>query len=339
MDNTIKTIKESIKKFNLNLEDKIVCTEAATGNYVVTPIIAALAGAKVWAITKNSKYGSIEEVKSQTYTLANKLDVLNKIKIITSYDELEMDKIDILTNTGFNRPINKKVVDKLSSNCVIPLMWEPWEWRKEELDLKACYEKGIKVYGTNESDPRLKTMDYIGYIVLYFLLKNKLSPFSANVLVIGCEKFVMPIVYRLEKNDYEFCKIIDYKENINNVSDYNAIVIADNLSDRLIIGKDINAFIQLKDLSKEALLIHIAGNINLYGENVKCEPKEPKVFPYMSFTTDFIDNQAVIDLHTAGFKVAEGMLKANQLGLKGTGYKNFMENNYAALSFENKKYW
>jgi hypothetical protein len=336
----IKKIKKSISKFNLDLEDKIVLTEAATGNYVITPIIAALAGAKkVYALTKDSKYGSVKEVCKQTNDLAKRLNVNDKIKIVLSNNEVPLDKIDILTNTGFNRPINKELIEKLSSKCVIPLMWEPWEFREDELDLEACHKNGIKVYGTNESDTRLKTMDYIGYIALYILLKNKRSPFSSKILVIGCEKFVMPIVYRLEKNDYDFCKIINYKESINNVSDFNTIIIADNLSDRLIIGKDINAFIQLKDISKETLLINIAGNINCDGENVKCEPKKPKDFPYMSFTTDFIDSLAVIDLHTASLKVAEGMLKTNRMNLNPMKYRNYMELNYPALAFNEKKYW
>ena len=59
----------------------------------------------------------------------------------------------------------------------------------------------------------------------------------------------------------------------------------------------------------------------------------------MSFTTDYIDNRAVIDLHTAGLKVVEGMLKANELALDSEDYKIFMEDNYPALSFNEKKYW
>lgn len=48
----ITKIKRSVDKFKLNLKDKIVLTEAATGNFVVTQVIAALAGAKVYAYTK-----------------------------------------------------------------------------------------------------------------------------------------------------------------------------------------------------------------------------------------------------------------------------------------------
>ena len=335
----IKKIFDAINKFNLNLKNKTVLTEAATGNFVVTPIIAALAGAKVFALTKESKNGTIEEVKKQTYSLAKRVNTVSKIQITTNLDKIDLNKIDILTNLGFLRPINKSIISKLSPKCVIPLMWEPWEYRKDELDLDACYEKGIKVYGTNESDPRLKTMDYIGYIVLYFLLKNKLSPFSANVLVIGYKKFVEPIVYCLNQNNYSYKKITNYNRKVENINEFDVIVIAENKSPKLIIGKDKNSYIELNLLSNETLLIHIAGNVELKGKNISCEPKEPQKFPYMSVTTDFIDSQAVIDLHTAGLKVAEGMLEANRLNLSQKEYKNYMESNYPALAFQNKKYW
>ena len=72
-------ILQAIDKFNLNLNGKVVLTEAATGNYVVTPVIAAKAGAKVYAFTKNSKYGTVEDVKSQTLSLAEELHVEQKL--------------------------------------------------------------------------------------------------------------------------------------------------------------------------------------------------------------------------------------------------------------------
>lgn len=335
----IYKIHNAINKFNLELKGKNVLTEAATGNFVVTPIIAALAGANVYAYTKNSKYGTISEVKKQTYDLGSQLNINDMIQIITDIYEIDLKKIDILTNTGFLRPIKRSIIEKLSPKCVIPLMWESWEYRKDELDLDACYEKGIKVYGTNESDSRLKTMDYIGYIVLYFLLKNKLSPFSANVLVIGCKKFVEPIVNCLNQNNYSYKKITNYDRKVENLNEFNVIIIAENKSPKIIIGKYKNSYIELNSLSDVKLIIHIAGNIDIKGKNIKCEPKEPKKFPYMSFTTDYIDNQAVIDLHTAGLKVAEGMLEANRLNLPKKEYKNFMESNYPALAFNNAEFF
>lgn len=332
-------IKKSLNKFNLSLKDKVVLTEAATGNYVVTPVIAALADAKtVYAYSKQSKYGSVEEVKEQIHILAQKAGVEEAIKVIESLDEINLKEIDILTNTGFLRPINKELLSKLSSKCVIPLMWEPWEYRSEELDLEACSQYGVKVYGTNERDERLRTREYIGLTVLYFLLDNKLSPFSSRILLIGCERFVHPTEKILNQNHYETFGVTDYSHQMNELKDFEAIVVLEHERDTLIIG-DESAFINREKIDENKLVLHICGNVSLSNAKFKYIPRAPRPFGYMSFTTDFIDSQAVIDLHTAGLKVGEGMLKANGLGLKGSEYKLFMEKNYPALAFESNKFW
>lgn len=332
----IEKIKKSIKKFNLDLTNKSVLTEAASGNYVVTPIIAALAGAKVIAVTKASKYGTIEEIKEQTYSLAKEFNIEKMIKIVENKEEIDFKEFDIVTNTGFVRPINKKIIDKLSSNCVIPLMWEPWEFRKEDLDLDACSKKGIKVYGTNESDSRLQTMKYIGFCVLDFLLKNKMTSFSTKLLILGNKLFAQPIIDVVDKLNYEFTYINKYNEKID-VSTYQAIIFVENEINTELLGVD--GYILKTDINPNHYLIHICGNVDFNNLDCKVNTKSPANFGYMSFTTDYIDNQAVIDLHTAGLKVAEGMLKANKLNLIKDKYKVFMENNYPALAFVNEKYW
>ena len=64
-------MKESIHTCSLDLKGAVVLTEAATGAYVVTPIIAALAGAEqVFAITKSSRYGSFEKAVNYTMQIA-----------------------------------------------------------------------------------------------------------------------------------------------------------------------------------------------------------------------------------------------------------------------------
>ena len=66
----IKKILKSIKKFKLSLKNKNILTEAANGNYVVTPIIAALAGAKVTALAKNTRYGKTTDAKNQIFKIS-----------------------------------------------------------------------------------------------------------------------------------------------------------------------------------------------------------------------------------------------------------------------------
>ncbi len=328
---------ESLEKFNLNLKGKIVLTEAATGNYVVTAIIAALAGACVYAFTKDSAHGSIKEVKRQTYGLAQKMNVRKRISIIESLSEINLKDIDVVTNTGFLRPVNQEFISQLSSQCVIPLMWEPWEYRKQDLDLEACCQRGIKVYGTNEDDGRLKTKEYIGFVVLYHLLKEKISPFGSNVLLIGCERFVKPVAHILRKNKYETVSATEYPLTVD-VREFDAIVILEHERELLIVG-DKKVIIDKNVIDKNTLVLHICGNVCFDNAQFKYIPEEPKPFGHMSFTTDYIDDRAVIDLHTAGFKVAEGMLCANELELTGLEYKLFVEKNYPALAFEDQKFW
>lgn len=333
----VNKITNSIKKFELDLTGKVVLTEAASGNYVVTSIIAALAGAKVVAITNESKFATIDEVKLQTYNLAKKFQIENNIIIVTDKTSINYSDIDIVTNTGFVRPIDKKMINKLSKKCVVTLMWEPWEYRESELDLAYCNKKGIKIYGTNESDMRLETMKYIGFSVLSFLLGNKMTPFSSKVLILGNKHFAVPILDILKVNTYDVDYINNYSSKIN-ISCYQAIVIAEHENDKLIIGND-NSFIKKTDLNKNQFIIHICGNVDFKDITCKVNTKSPASFGYMSYTTDFIDNQAVIDLHTASLKVGEGMLIANKKQLNKKSYKDFMETNYPALAFDNKRYW
>lgn len=332
-------ILRSIAKLSLDLSGSRVLTEAATGNYAVTPVIAAAAGADVTAFTRDSPYGSIADVEQQTEMLAESLNLPKaKLKIATDISTVDLRVFDIVTNCGFVRPINREFISKLSSSCVIPLMYEPWEVRDEDIDLEACAEKGIKVYGTSEADSRLRIMEYIGYTVLHFLLARKLSPFSANVLTIGCPQFASSIGTVLERNNYKYRSVTSYDEQIN-VSEFNAVVVAEFADDRLLVGPGRSAYINLSEIRPDAYLIHIAGNVDLTNAAFAYTPVEPRPFRYMSYTADFIDSQAVVDLHAAGLKVGEGMLKANQLGLCGGEYKQFMEDKYPALAFENERYW
>ncbi|HZI54747.1 MAG TPA: hypothetical protein VFD56_13620, partial [Chitinophagaceae bacterium] len=62
-------IDDAVNRLNLDLSGKVVLTEAATGAYIVTPVIAALAGAEVYAFTKDTRYGTVADVKKQTKEL------------------------------------------------------------------------------------------------------------------------------------------------------------------------------------------------------------------------------------------------------------------------------
>lgn|GEM_PF-5393232 len=75
-------MRHSIRVFSLDLGKFIVLTEAASGFYALTPLIAALAGAKaVLALTRDSRYGSAAEVKQ--YTMIMRRIQMCRVKFLT----------------------------------------------------------------------------------------------------------------------------------------------------------------------------------------------------------------------------------------------------------------
>ena len=60
----IDKLYRQVRALELDLRGKTVLTEAASGAYIVTPILAAIAGAKVFAFSKTTRYGKVEEIFS-----------------------------------------------------------------------------------------------------------------------------------------------------------------------------------------------------------------------------------------------------------------------------------
>src|SRR4051812_47756350 len=72
----------SVADMRINLDGAVVVTEAATGAYAVTPVIAAMAGAShVYAFTRSTRHGSVAEVVRQTRALAIEAGVMERIEV------------------------------------------------------------------------------------------------------------------------------------------------------------------------------------------------------------------------------------------------------------------
>ncbi len=335
-----KRIKKSIEKFELDLNGRCVLTEAATGLYSLTSVMAAVSGADVIAIAKNTEYGSIEDIKNTIHSLLQSFpECEGRIKIIESKFEINA-RLDVVTNSGFVRPIDNHILRHMDDMSVISLMYEPWEFRESDVDLMGAKSIGVKIYGTNEHDDRLRTMEYIGFIVLNQLLMKKITPFSdKKIAVLGSGLFVQPILELLIHNNYHAVGISVFDVPVD-VDDFDIFVLAEMTRRDLLVGR--GAVIDRERLEKKHLIIHLCGAVDVAAaaedREFECIPVQPAPFGYMSFRTDFIDPQALIDLQAGGLAVAMGMLKANELGLTGCAYKSYMESNYPALSFTQEKY-
>lgn len=167
----IGKIQEAIDRLELDLSGKTVLTEAATGAYTVTPVIAAMAGARVFAFTKNTRYGSVDEVRSQTLSLLNQSGKNNpELEVIDRLPEDVIACADVITNSGHLRPLDESKLRHISTHAVIPLMYEAWEWRDADLDLEFCKKHNIKVGATNERHPGVDVFNYLGDMAIKLIL-------------------------------------------------------------------------------------------------------------------------------------------------------------------------
>jgi hypothetical protein len=339
MNSVNQKIHAAVERLQLDLSGKTVLTEAATGAYVVTPVLAALAGARVFAYTQNTRYGSVEEVRKLT------MDQLQSAGIdssrVTVVDEISPEIIasaDIITNSGHLRPLNESKLQHAKSGAVIPLMYEAWEWRNADVDIEQVRNKNLKLGATNERHPDVDVFNYLGDMALKMIFDAGLCPYR-NSFVLMCNNDFGPHIAQVLSKVCESLAVCDRKEHrsryehlqIDWIGDFpdfevptkyrnaEAIVftaypftdtwIGDTPSP-ILIDKLIQSF-------EHPTILRYAGHI----DEVKCSdrlaffPPEVKA-GHMGILPSAIGFDPIIRLQSGGLKAAELMMK-NELNYNG----------------------
>lgn len=325
-------IEEAINRLDLDLSGKIVLTEAATGAYVVTSVIATLAGAEVYAFTKNTSFGNVNEVKRETFDLLRQFNVAeNRLTIVEELTPEIISKANIITNCGHLRPINQEKLKYAKMDVVISLMYEAWELRDSDLDIKFCRQRDIKVGAVNERHPDVDVFNYLGDMVLRMILDSGLCPFNNNFILI-CNNDFGPYIASVLSKVCRGLAISDKRENrekyndirIDWIGEFPDFIVPENYknSDAVIftaypfndiwIGNN-NEPISIKKLITEInnpYILRFAGDIDeesCYG-NLNYYPKH--VIPgHMGILPSAIGFDPIIRLQAGGLKVGEMLLR------------------------------
>jgi hypothetical protein len=192
----LRLMRGAVRELDLDLTGRVVVTEAATGAYGVTPVIAGLAGArKVCAVARDSRFGTAEEGLSNTTELAATAGVGDRIDVIFSKEAAPLGDADIVTNSGHLRPLDASTVDRMKPGAAIPLMYEAWELRPEDVDLRACLRRGVSVAGTNERHSAVEVFRYLGLMAVKLLTGAGVAVCSSRVLLL-CDNPFRPYLER-----------------------------------------------------------------------------------------------------------------------------------------------
>jgi hypothetical protein len=312
----IRLIESAIADLALDLRDMTVLTEAASGPFAVTPVIAALAGAaRVIAVGRDSSWGKFEQTANHISQLAATVGCASSIDLCNQPAINYASQANIVTNLGFVRPIDADFVALLPTDSAVALMWEPWEFRPNEVDITACRSRNIPVLGTNEGHSRLLIFNYLSSVVIKLLLEQDIEVQRCRIILISSAPFGPSIeaglnaagasVVRLDP-----CLTSNWTGAVPPLDEIDAIVVAEHNSKQVIIG---HGGIPPMLLSNSGtLLIHLCGvldDIALDIHGITKYPMRKVASGFMTVTTDYAGPRPVIDLHAAGLAVAAQLVR------------------------------
>jgi hypothetical protein len=325
--NVIRSIEERISLTKLDLSGLSVLTEAATGAYAVTPVIAAMAGAReVVAYTKDSRFGKIEDVMNDTNRLTAAVGRRLPVDIVSKISTQEYSRFDIITNSGHLRPIKREHIMSMKPTAVIPLMYESWELRKSDIDLLSCRERGIRIAGTNEHNSVLDVFEFLGPLVVRALQNAFVPLVGCGIAIISNNAFGLPVARHLSGNQARvFC--IGPEEVFTGIED--ALVCGD--LPQAALPRNIDACVVASTPSSSrrqtyeegavtkfiagmcpTTCVHLWGDIDydtLLRSGIVMVPSEPAPAGHQGLVMSGVGPEPVIRLIVGGLKVAEVLAK------------------------------
>lgn len=189
----VRLMHLAIERCQLDLSQTTVLTEAASGAYVVTPVLAAMAGADVYGLAATTAYATADDLAALTSGLARLAGVANRIQLVRQKSPGVVGAADIVTNSGQVRPIDAAMVARLKPSAVIALMYESWEYRRSDVDLDACRSRGIPVAGTNERHPAVDVFSFLGPMAMKQLHDAGIAVYGSRIVVL-CDNAFAPFI-------------------------------------------------------------------------------------------------------------------------------------------------
>lgn len=329
---TRRTVDKLIHHFHLDLRGLTVYTEAASGHYLYTPLLAACAGARVIAFTRDSSWGSASTNRDHTLQVASNWGLTKALRVVVCKDEQDVGEADIVTNSGLLRPINAQMVSWMKQTAVVPLMWEPWEFRASDLDLKACRQRGVAVIGTNEHEPPCDMRPYSGLFALKMLFDMGVEAHGCKLLLLGAQPTLGGQIARMfslwgldvvhfgtpgDCADHGYDELTSYWRDHGNTVD--AVIVAEHHDPVLLIGT--GGLIEPTDMFRGNPAVQvgvIAGHVDqasLAAAHVATFPPVIQSFGYMSYQAGVLGPRPVLELYAAGLKVGQIAARARLAGL------------------------
>jgi hypothetical protein len=305
----VNLMQGAIRRMQLDLAGRAVVTEAATGAYAVTPVLAALAGAReIHAVAGDSRFGTAGDAIAYTHELASAAGVEHRIAFVTSDEDAELGVADIVTNSGHLRPLDADTVGQMKPGAAIPLMYEAWELREGEVDLEACRERRIRVAGTNERHPAVDVFSFLGVMAVKLLTDAGIAVYTSRLLLLCDNPFRRFIAQGLTNAGAE----VEVREQLAGGirPGCDAVVVARRPSHTPALN--VTDAELLAEHAPGTLVAQYWGDIDREALEACGVPVAPEVVPapgHMGILPSAVGPEPIVRLQAGGLKVGEVLCK------------------------------
>ena len=290
----------------LDLSGLTVLTEAATGAYATTAVIAAMAGAeRVYAVAKPNRHGTAAEAKQQTLDLASTAGVADRISVLDAVGPDALQNADIVTNSGHLRPLTASTINHLPDRAVIALMFEAWEFRQEDLDIDACFRRGIPVVGVNERHPAVDVFSFLGPLCVKQLQDCGLAVYSNRIALVCDNDFAGPLFSGISSAGASVAQFEDV-ESVH-PDDWDAVVVALQPKAEVRIGPPEAEHLAAR-VPARTTIVQFWGDMDrqaLQASDLAVWPPSPPALGHMGILLSDIGPEPIVRSQTGGLRAAE----------------------------------
>ncbi|MFK4486109.1 hypothetical protein [Bradyrhizobium sp. USDA 336] len=302
----------------LDLSELTVLTEAATGAYAVTAVLAAMAGARhVYAFTKTTQHGTSAEARDQTLKLADSVGVAHRIEILEQITLDIIHQTDIVTNSGHLRPLTASLIDELPREAVIALMFEAWEFRSEDLDMDACLRRGIPIVGVNERHPSVDIFSFLGPLCVKQLHDSGLSAYKNRIALLCDNDFIGSLRSGLVSSGASVVVFEDVRTLYHD--QWDAIIVALRPAAEPRIGSAEAAHL-VACAPPGAIVVQFWGDMDrtaLSASGLGVWPTTPPELGHMGILLSDLGPEPVVRLQAGGLRAAEWVRRSRAVSSDG----------------------
>jgi hypothetical protein len=325
----LRLIGRAISRHRLDLTGLSVLTEAGVGSRSITPVIAALAGADVYAVTRDTPGGARLDAERDTVALAGEALVRDRVHLVSSRLQAPLSGIDIVTSLPGVRPVDETILRSVTETAAVTLMCGVAEWQSRDVDVAACRRLRIAVAGLDEDALRLNR--YIPAAAMWGLLAVGVEIVEATVVVAGDGPACAAAARGLARAGARV--LVASPESAGRTSLYDAEKAGDALADAGVQARlpDADALVlcadrpdarmmgpgtgldagQLAATAPHIAVVNLAGELDrraLAAAGLRFWPASGAGTPHGLLP------QPLIDLHTAGLRVGEVLARARRRG-------------------------